>query len=163
MTEFSIARQEAGLTVMEVAEIAGYTVRTIRRWEAGVTKPRKPVMDLIRSKTTLKSNGNTPIFTFIDLFAGIGGMRRGFESVGGKCIYTSEWNIYAQQTYRENYECDHEIAGDITLVNEKDIPTHEHTSCWIPVSAVLHCRCFEKERSQYAAWVPLRNARNSIF
>ena len=125
MTEFSIARQEAGLTVSEAAEIAGYTVRTIRRWEAGETKPRKPVMDLIRSKQIAKSNGNIPIFTFIDLFAGIGGMRRGFESVGGKCIYTSEWNKYAQQTYRANYECDHEIAGDITLVNEKDIPTHD--------------------------------------
>ncbi len=125
MIEFSIARQEAGLTVSEVAEIAGYTVRTIRRWEAGETKPRKPVMDLIRSKTKLNSNGNTPIFTFIDLFAGIGGMRCGFESVGGKCIYTSEWNKYAQQTYRANYGCGHEIDGDITVVNEKDIPTHD--------------------------------------
>lgn len=39
-------------------------------------------------------------FTFIDLFAGIGGMRKGFESIGGKCVFTSERDIYAQTTYR---------------------------------------------------------------
>ncbi len=52
-------------------------------------------------------------------------MRRGFESIGGKCIYTSEWNKYAQETYSANYQCDHEIAGDITLVKEEEIPQHD--------------------------------------
>lgn len=64
-------------------------------------------------------------FTFIDLFAGIGGMRRGFETVGGKCVYTSEWDRFSQQTYRANYPDDHKIDGDITKVDARDIPAHD--------------------------------------
>ena len=65
-------------------------------------------------------------FTFIDLFAGIGGIRRGFERVGGECIFTSEWDKYAQATYRANYPDDeHEIAGDITGVQAHEIPDHD--------------------------------------
>lgn len=65
-------------------------------------------------------------FTFIDLFAGIGGIRLGFEAVGGKCVFTSEYNKFAQQTYRANFTQDkHEIAGDIRDVSTKDIPEHD--------------------------------------
>ena len=66
-----------------------------------------------------------PAFRFIDLFAGIGGMRRGFEPLGGKCVFTSEWNRYARQTYEANYECDHEVTGDITEISAGDIPQHD--------------------------------------
>lgn len=62
-------------------------------------------------------------FRFIDLFAGIGGLRRGFEAIGGKCVFTSEWDKYSQITYRANFpHDDHEIAGDIRNVAEADIP-----------------------------------------
>ena len=65
-------------------------------------------------------------FTFIDLFAGIGGMRRGFEAEGGRCIYTSEWNAFSQTTYRANFPGDSEpIAGDVTKVKAEDIPGHD--------------------------------------
>ena len=65
-------------------------------------------------------------FKFIDLFAGIGGIRRGFESAGGQCIYTSEWNKYSQLTYKANYDCDDEhFSGDITKVDEGTIPDHD--------------------------------------
>lgn len=64
-------------------------------------------------------------FTFIDLFAGIGGLRLGFEPLGGKCIFTSEWNEYAQKTYLANFVCTHEIAGDITKVHLENIPKHD--------------------------------------
>ena len=65
-------------------------------------------------------------FTFIDLFAGIGGIRRGFERVGGECIFTSEWDKYAQATYRANYPDDeHEITGDVTGVKAHEIPDHD--------------------------------------
>ena len=61
-----------------------------------------------------------PNFNFIDLFAGVGGMRLGFEFAGGKCVYTSEWDPNAQKTYEANFG---EIPeGDITKVDEKDIP-----------------------------------------
>ncbi len=47
-------------------------------------------------------------FKFIDLFAGIGGIRKGFEEIGGECVFTSEWNKYAVQTYKANYHNDPE-------------------------------------------------------
>jgi len=67
-----------------------------------------------------------PAFTFIDLFAGIGGMRLGFEAVGGKCVYTSEWDAYSNKTYRANFPDDErEIAGDITKIGADEIPGHD--------------------------------------
>ncbi len=64
-----------------------------------------------------------PNFTFIDLFAGIGGIRQAFESVGGKCVFSSEWNKYSQQTYEANFG---EVPdGDITKIDAKDIPDHD--------------------------------------
>ena len=62
-------------------------------------------------------------FRFIDLFAGIGGMRIAFEKAGGKCVFSSEWNKFSQQTYEANFG---EVPdGDITKIETKDIPTHD--------------------------------------
>lgn len=59
-------------------------------------------------------------FTFIDLFAGIGGTRTGFERAGGECVFSSEWDSYCQKTYQANFG---EIPyGDITKIEDKDIP-----------------------------------------
>ncbi|WP_418471920.1 DNA (cytosine-5-)-methyltransferase [Eubacterium sp.] len=62
-------------------------------------------------------------FTFIDLFAGIGGMRLAFDHAGGHCVYSSEWNKYSQQTYMANFG--EQPEGDITQVNAADIPDHD--------------------------------------
>jgi DNA (cytosine-5)-methyltransferase 1 len=62
--------------------------------------------------------------TFIDLFAGIGGMRLGFESIGARCVFTSEWDAYSQKTYSANFPGS-DIAGDITKVSAEDIPDHD--------------------------------------
>lgn len=62
-------------------------------------------------------------FTFIDLFAGIGGMRIAYERAGGKCVYSNEWNKYSQMTYFLNFN--DMPDGDITKVNEYDIPNHD--------------------------------------
>lgn len=64
-------------------------------------------------------------FDFIDLFAGIGGIRQGFESAGGRCVFTSEWDRFAQVTYAANYNDAHQIAGDITKIDTADIPDHD--------------------------------------
>ena len=61
----------------------------------------------------------------IDLFAGIGGIRKGFDNAFGKkieTVFVSEWDEYAQKTYRANYKDKFQIAGDITKIDEKDIP-----------------------------------------
>ena len=62
-------------------------------------------------------------FTFIDLFAGIGGMRLAFEEAGGECGYSNEWNKFSQQTYMANFG--DMPDGDITQVNADDIPDHD--------------------------------------
>ncbi len=75
--------------------------------------------------------GRTPptsgVFRFIDLFAGIGGIRRGFETVGGQCVFTSEWDKYARVTYEANFPSasEHEFAGDITQIVASEIPDHD--------------------------------------
>lgn len=62
-------------------------------------------------------------FTFIDLFAGIGGMRIAFEKAGGHCVYSNEWNKYCQQTYFANFG--EQPEGDITQVKAEAIPDHD--------------------------------------
>jgi DNA (cytosine-5)-methyltransferase 1 len=62
-------------------------------------------------------------FKFIDLFAGIGGIRLGFESVGGECVFSSEWDKFAQNTYEANFG--ERPNGDITLIDEKYIPNFD--------------------------------------
>ena len=66
-------------------------------------------------------------FRFIDLFAGIGGLRLGFDAVGGKCVFTCEWDKFAQETYRANFDDGqaHSFAGDIREVAESDVPEHD--------------------------------------
>lgn len=64
-----------------------------------------------------------PKFEFIDLFAGIGGIRLAYQNLGGKCVFTSEWNSFAKMTYEINFG---EVPfGDITEISEKEIPNHD--------------------------------------
>ena len=62
-------------------------------------------------------------FTFIDLFAGIGGIRLPFQKQGGECVFTSEIDKHAQKTYFANYG--EYPSGDITQIQAKDIPDHD--------------------------------------
>ncbi len=71
-----------------------------------------------KEKSTTKEG-----YSFIDLFAGIGGMRLAFESAGGRCVYSNEWNKYSQQTYYANFGV--QTDGDITKVDADSIPDHD--------------------------------------
>ena len=77
----------------------------------------------MKSKETAKVSEKSATvrpFKFIDLFAGVGGMRLGFEAAGGKCVFTSEWDRFAQATYQANFgEIPH---GDITQIAAEEIP-----------------------------------------
>jgi len=65
----------------------------------------------------------TPKFSFIDLFAGIGGIRLAYQNNGGKCVFTSEWDSFAKKTYEANFG---EVPfGDITEISEKEVPDHD--------------------------------------
>ena len=80
------------------------------------------VMQLLtrESKETIPGRA---AFTFIDLFAGIGGMRIAYEKAGGHCVYSNEWNKYSQQTYFANFG--EQPDGDITKVEAESIPNHD--------------------------------------
>ena len=66
-------------------------------------------------------------FRFIDLFAGIGGLRLGFEGIGGRCVFTSEWDIWSQKTYALNFRDNHPISGDVREFSENPdlVPEHD--------------------------------------
>ncbi len=117
---FSRLRKKTRLTVREVSGKVGVSTRTVYRWERGETSPPPPVIKYLK-----RIAGESNRFSFIDLFAGIGGLRRGFESVGGNCVFTSEWDRHCRKVYLDNYRCDHEIAGDIRGVKSSDIPKHD--------------------------------------
>ncbi|MDJ0724351.1 MAG: DNA cytosine methyltransferase [Prochloraceae cyanobacterium] len=76
-------------------------------------------------------------FRFIDLFAGIGGMRLAFENVGGKCVFSSEWDIYAQNTYEANFG--ERPQGDITKIKPETIPEHDILLAGFPCQAFSIC------------------------
>ena len=72
-------------------------------------------------------------FTFIDLFAGLGGFRLALESLGAKCVYSNEWDEPVQKVYTDNFGDIPE--GDITQVDEKDIPDHDILCAGFPCQA----------------------------
>jgi len=119
---FSQLRQELGLSMQQVAEQTGRSMRSVHRWEHGASSPRSAAMATLLS---VAEKAKEKKFTFADLFAGIGGFRIAFESVGGSCVFTSEWDGYCQKTYRANFDCPHPIEGDISLVDAEDIPEHD--------------------------------------
>jgi DNA (cytosine-5)-methyltransferase 1 len=131
---FSELRQMAGMSVEEVAEELGYCPSTVYRWERGESAPKIAVyraLELIagfndRSVPGNETNKQTG-FRFIDLFAGIGGLRIGFQGIGGHCVFTSEWDKYSQETYIRNFRDNHPIHGDIRdFSNNPDlIPEHD--------------------------------------
>ncbi|MBG36284.1 MAG: DNA (cytosine-5-)-methyltransferase [Oceanicaulis sp.] len=130
--EFSRLLAQSGLSLDEAEGVLGLSARQIRRYANG--ECRAPVLAVRELKKIVRSRKSAPpsahSFRFIDLFAGIGGLRLGFESIGGKCVFTSEWDKYSQQTYRANFidDDEHVFAGDIrpygnepSLVPEHDV------------------------------------------
>jgi DNA (cytosine-5)-methyltransferase 1 len=128
ITEFSRLRQQAGLLLGDLENLLGYSKRTLLRYENGASLPKPVVINALRHEVDKKNlSGTERRFRFVDLFAGIGGLRRGFDAIGGQCVFTSEWNPYAQKTYLANYHDgdEHIMAGDITNIPLDDIPEHD--------------------------------------
>jgi DNA (cytosine-5)-methyltransferase 1 len=128
-SEFARLREQAGWTLEEAAKQLECCQRTVARYESGETKPNGPVVKLLRQAIGERVVYGSPQagFRFIDLFAGIGGLRLGFESIGGECVFTSEWDSWAQKTYALNFPSDHEINGDIREFSNSPalIPKHD--------------------------------------
>lgn len=111
----------------ELADELDVNVSTITRWLKGESETKEYVVDRLQKlldRCVLKKS-EPGDFRFIDLFAGIGGIREAFESEGGQCVFTSEWDSYAQKTYAANYRDGELLNGDITKVETFDIPDHD--------------------------------------
>jgi DNA (cytosine-5)-methyltransferase 1 len=123
-------REKLGIRRKEFSDALSFTreqEKMLKEWETGKLEVPDEIYDKIMSFPTEPLFKNRPIeecrFKQIDLFAGIGGIRQPFQKHGGYNVYSSEWDKFAQTTYRINYG---EIPdGDITLVDENDIPDHD--------------------------------------
>ena len=115
---------------------------TINRWLKGKTNPNLTYSEFQHLNDLLPKAPKKPAdydFKFVDLFAGIGGLRKAFDAIGGECVLTSEWDEYAVRTYKANYYCDPErhvfnrdirdltLSSDLTISEDaayKYIDTH---------------------------------------
>jgi DNA (cytosine-5)-methyltransferase 1 len=116
-------RLSLGLTQAQLGKELGYSARQIARWETGNGRIREAVAQYMLSLGSDNSRAEPSAFTFVDLFAGIGGFHLGFRSAGGRCVFTCEWDRWAQKTYRANFP-GHDIHGDIRDIKAHEIPEH---------------------------------------
>jgi DNA (cytosine-5)-methyltransferase 1 len=114
-SEFRTLRERAGLSLECAAALIEVSPRTAYRYENGESRPTKLAITTLRSAASVPrpEAAAPPGFTFIDLFAGIGGLRRPFENIGGKCVFTCEWDEFSRKTYGANFTVDHEFGYDI--------------------------------------------------
>jgi DNA (cytosine-5)-methyltransferase 1 len=132
-------RQNLGLTQKEMGTLLGLDKsgeRSVRRWETGENRPTPEKLEQILALPNLApfySDGKSAKFDFIDLFAGIGGVRLPFQEIGGRCVFTSEWDKFSQKTYATNFG--HKPDGDITQISAKDIPDHDVLLAGFPCQA----------------------------
>jgi len=132
-----LTRESLGVGRTEFANLLGMNAvgeRTVRGWETGEHVPTKKKLEdiamLVDKIEQQKQNApfrhrqsGKPKFTFIDLFAGIGGTRLPFQRLGGECVFSSEWDKFAQRTYAANFG---DIPkGDITKITASEIPEHD--------------------------------------
>lgn len=119
-------REKAVLSQGELANRLGYSLKQVQRWEQGLCAPRLAAFEYLRGVLDQPNQVNSErAFRFIDLFAGIGGLRKGFDELGGECVFTSEWDRHSEATYRANFRVEHPIAGDIVGIPSEHIPHHD--------------------------------------
>lgn len=123
----TLSRARDLYTQRELGDRIRRSSKQIGRWEKSRAVPPElvPALERAIADRVVIREQRSADFTFIDLFAGIGGIRLGFEEAGGQCVFTSEWDKFAQKTYVENFGEDHDIAGDITLIDAEDVPDHD--------------------------------------
>ena len=113
----------------QVALELSVTEKTLKNWLMDGEIPKRQLvhesLDQMLQKVRSPDVNGEADFTFIDLFAGIGGVRRGFEAHGGQCVFTSEWDKYAKKTYLANFPDGHYVVGDITKVDADLVPPHD--------------------------------------
>jgi DNA (cytosine-5)-methyltransferase 1 len=127
---FATLFTQSGLTPELVQSELDYSWKQFRRYLEGEAPVPKLVMDRVIALANERLAARPPArFRFIDLFAGIGGLRLGFEGIGGRCVFTSEWDRWSQKTYQANFldGDDHKMVGDIRPYGENPelVPAHD--------------------------------------
>ena len=132
-------RESLGLTQKEFAELMGLKGtgdRTVSGWERGEHQPSNAKLrsiEKIETSVPYRDRNSIGKFDFIDLFAGIGGIRIPFQELGGKCVFTSEWDKFSKKTYAANFG--EYPKGDITKIHTSDIPDHDILLAGFPCQA----------------------------
>lgn len=115
--------------ISSLASRLGVNVKTVNRWRSGQFTRQKGLVEYalrgVLASMSPKLGPEQAEFTFIDLFAGIGGIRLAYEDVGGQCVFTSEWNDWSKKTYVEHFGNGHPFVGDIVPYPEEKIPDHD--------------------------------------
>lgn len=133
--EFNRLCEQAGLTHQEASALLSVSDRTIARYANGTGRPTSLAMRVLGDAARSVATGPRPVsFRFIDLFAGIGGLRVGFQGIGGHCVFTSEWDLNSQKSYALNFRDNHPLAGDIREYAEQPerIPEHDLLLAGLP-------------------------------
>lgn len=136
-------REGLGLTQRAFAVLLGMQdagERTVRGWELGEHNPSLTKLRQIESlpdqapfRSNFAADPTKANFKFIDLFAGIGGIRYPFQETGGHCVFTSEWDKFSKKTYTANFG---EVPeGDITQIAASEIPEHDLLLAGFPCQA----------------------------
>ena len=131
MTQPEITRliETIPLRTDEIARRLGRAESTLYRWKRGRTRPSLAELEALNrlAFSYVTTSKGRPDFRFIDLFAGIGGMRLGVEAVGGRCVFTCERDKFSRQTYVANFNDgpEHPFPSDITTVDPASIPGHD--------------------------------------
>ena len=131
--EFAELMTRTGLGISETAELLGVHGRTVRRYINGEAKSInrlkiERLQEIVDERCRKRQDEG---FHFIDLFAGIGGLRRPFEEIGGRCVFTSEWDRFCEETYKTNFpeplDSEHKFVGDIRpyATNPEMVPDHD--------------------------------------
>jgi DNA (cytosine-5)-methyltransferase 1 len=120
-----LLRAATGQNTAAIAKLLGVKSAQLKKWEIGTESTPHEIINKLRNLQPEPRHKHNNRFKFIDLFAGIGGLRKAFENAGGECVFTSEWNKTAVETYIANYGVGHKVAGDITLVDAATIPDHD--------------------------------------
>ena len=147
MTDLELLTKVASIFSQQaIADEIDHPREVINRWLKERTKQPDQAWLTYPERVSLEEMLPVPRFedhdfTFIDLFAGIGGIRYGFEEARGKCVFTSEYDKYAVKTYLANYHCDHDVHGDIREITQPEGITkkqaYNHINKSIPDHDVL--------------------------
>jgi DNA (cytosine-5)-methyltransferase 1 len=126
-TEFTELRERAGLNLQQAADLLEVSERMAYRYEKGECRPSKLAVRALKYAAEKRKGGTAGDFTFIDLFSGIGGLRRAFDKAGGHCIFSCEWDKYSRDTYTRNYPVTHEFGVDVRDYSKdpEKVPAHD--------------------------------------